>query len=164
MVTGLPNPGLLPSSSLEDLLASCSVVSILGKRKVPGHGCRARAARNPCWSLGHREDQRPVSAALVCSKEHWTGSQIVSDCWVWVFSPLPLPCWKALSRPWLAAGLFVGQFLRLGLGGPVDVRLAQDGTSSCGLVLGICRAWRADSDGRCGRRNSKMTPLTHTIV
>lgn len=92
-----------------------------------------------------------MSVTLVWSKEHWTESQIVSDRWL--FSPLPLPCGKALSRSQLAAGLFVGQSFRLGLEGGVACRceagsgrdvVPWPGSGNCLLALLGGVVWMAE--------------------
>lgn len=122
-----------------------------GKRKLAGLGCEVSAARNPCWGLGQREDQRPVSTNLVWREEHWTGSQIVSD--LWLFSPFPVSCGKAFSQSQLAAGLFFGA--------DNQAEEAQEGTPGS-VDLGR-RAWRVSSAEGCGRQNSKMTSNVPTL-
>lgn len=131
MTTGLPDPGPLSSSSLEELLAFVPVLNILRRRKVAGQGSQVRAARNPGWGLGHREDQRS-------EEDHWTGNQIVSD----LFSPFPLPNGKAVIHGW-PLGCLLGQYIRLGQGRPVAM------TPSHGLVL--CIWGGAPMEGVVGR-------------
>ena len=76
MAAGLLNLGLFSSSGLEELLASCPVLSILGRQKVSGQGCWVRAAGKPCWGFGHREDGRPVSADLVWRRSTGQGVRL----------------------------------------------------------------------------------------
>lgn len=69
-----------------------------------------------------------------------------------LFSPFPGSFGKALNHG-LLLGCFWGQAIRLGLGRPADVRVAQEGTLAS-VDLGR-RAWRVSSDGGYHRQNSK---------
>lgn len=137
MVTGLPNPGPLFSSSLEDLVESGPCAQHPGKKegswpRVLGQGSQESLPRLGTW-------RRPETSECDSGLEPRAWDR-ESDCVrsLIVFSTSS-PIWEGSQSVLAGSWVVRGQPLRLRLGGGwlVDVRLAQDGTWSHGLVLGI---------------------------
>ena len=138
------------------------VLSILGRRKVAGQGQLGQGSQESLPGLGTW--RRPETSKSNSGLEQRALDR-ESDCVrsLVVFSTSS-PMWEGSQSVTAGCWVVCGAFLRLGLEGgwPVDVRLAQDGTWSHGLVLGIV-SWLCWGVW-CGWQNSKMTLLTCTVV
>lgn len=134
MTTGLPDPGPLSSSSLEELLAFVPVLSILGRRKVKAPRSRQPGILAGAWDTEKTRDQRKTTGQ---------GNRL---CQISVFS-ISSPKWEG-AHSWLAAGLFFGTVHQAGAG------------EACGYDTvprpGSVHLGRS-SDGGCGGQDSQMT-------
>lgn len=128
------------------------MLSILGRRKVADQGQLGQGSQESLPGLGTW--RRPETSECNSGLEQRTLDR-ESDCVrsLGLFSPLPLPCGKALSQSQLAAGLFVGQSFRLGLEGGVACRceagsgwdvVPWPGSGNCLLALLGVVVWMAE--------------------